>query len=120
LRKECYTGKPMVTGELTVLSDIVDIEEGLIVALQGKPHRDIAKAMGLSERAYYKLRSQHDLFRQAVDRARFEGHEAIADSVLTIVDDNPDLGPQSIKIKLDAITTWLKWMINITPVDPLS
>jgi hypothetical protein len=139
----------MVTSKDLALADIYNIEAGLVVALQGKPHRDIAKAIGIGENLYYKLRSTNDLFKQIVDRARAEGHEVIAESVLTIVEDNPDLLPQSLKIKLEAITTYLKWMnptvygdrmiireekidlsgalkdaatrvINITPIDPLS
>jgi hypothetical protein len=92
------------------LAELYDLEEGLTVALQGKPHKEIAKALGMCERAYYRLRFTDALFKHAVDRAREEGHEAIADSVLTIVDDNLFLNPQSVKIKLDAIVKWLGWM----------
>jgi hypothetical protein len=92
------------------LSDLYDIEEGLTVALQGRQHKYIAAAMGMSERTYFRLRFSDALFKEAIDRARDEGHEAIADTVPTIVEDNPTLSPQALKIKLDAIITWLKWM----------
>jgi hypothetical protein len=97
-----------MTTDLVTIPEIYDLEAGLTAAIQGKPHKEIARAIGLSERQYYTWRQKDDLFKNAVDRARADGLEVIQDSVLTIVDDNLSLPPQLVKIKLDAIMWFLK------------
>jgi hypothetical protein len=91
------------------IAELYDLEAGLLAALEGKPHKEIAKAIGVSHRQYSEWRFRDASFKDAIDRARAEGLECIQDSVLTIVEDNINLmPPQAIKTKLDAIMWFLK------------
>lgn len=93
---------------LETISDLYDIEAGLEAAIRGKSHIEIAEAIGISERHYYRLRSTHALFKESVDHARREGLEALKDSVLGLVDANKELSPQLVKIKADLLLWYLK------------
>lgn len=86
-----------------------NIERALAVAADGKPTREILAALGCGKDKYYKLRDSDAVFERRLQRARTIGREALAESVLELVDNDPFGDPQLLKLKSDN----LKWFLGV-------
>jgi len=83
----------------------VDLDEVLELAITGQPIQKIIKAMGLSLNAYDKLLNTYPLLKEQITRARNEGYHSLADSMLTLLEDNPEQSPHALRIKFES-TKW--------------
>ena len=95
-----------------VVADIESerLEAAFNLACDGRPVRHIIQALGISRRQYFKLKSLDASFAQALNRARAEGYDTIADDVLTLVDDDVfNTDPQTLKLKSDN----MKWYLGV-------
>ena len=94
--------------KLTV-ADLIpgNLERALTLASEGKPHAKIIEALGVSSATYYNLKHADTSFASRMERAREQGAESIMESMLTLIEDNPDLDPNVLRIKADAYKFYL-------------
>jgi len=86
-----------------------NIQKALDVASKGGLTRDIVAALGCGETTYWRLRQKDAVFERELQRARAIGRELTAESLTTLVDDDPFGDPQLLKLKSDN----LKWYLGV-------
>lgn len=88
--------------------EAIDFERAYEVASEGKiTYKAIAEALNCSQRRLRVLRQQHPDFDRTLLQAREDGFFALADSVLTIFEDNPGKSEHEIKIRSENIKWYL-------------
>lgn len=76
------------------------------MALNGKTLGEIAATLGTDHETFWRWKERDPKFSQEFGRARSEGLELIADTLLTMVDDVPDVN--KARLKSDNI----KWLLS--------
>lgn len=103
LRWLCY-GACMKSGpKLRTVSDLdaEKVEAAIAQAFEGKTYSRIIETLGISSDLFLRLRNADAAFNQRFIQAREAGGEAILESLLTLVEDNPDLDPNLLRIKAE-------------------
>ena len=81
----------------------------LSLACEGKPTRYLVQAIGCKHRQFYEILRRDAAFRTALSQARAFGYEALAENVLTLVDDDALCSdPQTLRLKADN----MKWFLS--------
>jgi hypothetical protein len=100
--KECESLKYMKTVQLTEEQRALALK----LAAEGEPVQVILEALSLGHYEFWIARQEDDRFAMAFIQARQEGLEAVADTLLTLADQMPDV--QRARLKSENI----RWILS--------
>ena len=85
----------------------LNFEAGITAATEGRSLKEIALSMGCSYAQMCRARDSNTFFKQSLDRARELGWYLQADRLKTLVEDNPHVDVQRLRLQSDNI----KWLL---------
>lgn len=94
-------------GLAQVAQHAAEIQESAELALiEGLPLREVCERIGISINSLARLRRKFPAFREALERAAFDGSTAILEQLRNIPWDEPD--SHRARVKLDALARYLE------------